>query len=608
LNIKITQHLLKIFLKFTTMIKKRSLLTRSSFAVVISLFIITQSCKKSKIDSPWSVPTLSTSEVLGITEISAIAGGDIISNGGTTVTASGVCWSINNNPTIDDNLTADGSDSGIFSSNILELTSNTTYYVRAYATNSEGTGYGNIVSFTTNGVPTLTTNEVTNITPTSAVGGGNITNDGGSAVYERGICWSKSDNPTLIDDKTADGNGIGTFTSNITGLSDGSIYYARAYAINNSGTSYGNTVSFSTQPATLATVTTNSISNESQTTANCGGDVTSSGGATVTARGVCWSLNSNPTLFDNFTTDGYGTGSFNSSITGLSSGTFYYVRAYATNKVGTSYGDNELCITLDATLPILNTTSITSIANTSAISGGNISSDGSSTIIARGVCWSTSPNPTTANIKTSNGSGIGTFTSNITGLTGGETYYVRSYATNGVGTAYGNQLTFKTPLVIGQSYQGGIVAYILQSGDPGYDANMQHGLIAAANDASGNIRWHNGTNVTTAATGIILGTGNSNTTKIINVQGGTSTTYAAGLAKAYNAGTYTDWYLPSRDELTKLYLNRIAIGGFDYSISTIYWSSTESTSSGASSRNFANGALLTNTKSTISRVRAVRSF
>lgn len=590
------------------MIKNRSIWIRSSFALVTSLLIITQSCKKSKIDSPWSVPTVSTSQVLGITETSVIAGGDIISNGGTTVTASGVCWSANNNPTIDDNLTTDGSDSGVFLSNISDLTRNTTYYVRAYATNSEGTGYGDVVSFTTNGVPTLTTNEVTNITPTSAVGGGNITNDGGSAIYERGICWATTDNPTLADEKTADGNGLGAFTSNITGLSDGSIYYARAYAINSSGTSYGNIVSFSTQPATLATLTTNSITNETQTTANCGGDITSSGGATVTDRGVCWSLNSNPTILDNFTRDGSGIGSFNSSITGLSSGTIYYVRAYATNKVGTSYGDNELCITLDATIPTLTTSSITSITNTTAISGGNISSDGTSTIIARGVCWSTSPNPTTANTKTSNGSGIGAFTSNITGLTGGETYYVRSYATNGVGTAYGNQVTFKTPLVIGQSYQGGIIAYILQSGDPGYDANVQHGLIAAANDAIGKIRWHNGTNVTTGATGIVLGTGNSNTTKIINVQAGTSTTYAAGLAKAYNAGSYNDWYLPSRDELNRLYLNRLAIGGFDYSISTIYWSSTETSSSGASSRNFANGATLNDTKSTTSRVRAVRTF
>lgn len=571
------------------------------------LILLSQSCKKSKIDSPWSTPTITTSEISNITETTATAGADIVSNGGNAVTESGVCWSTNENPTIEDNLTKEEADSGVFLSSISGLISNTKYYVRAYATNGEGTGYGNSVSFTTNGVPTLTTNEVTSITPTTAIGGGNVTNDGGSAVTARGICLATTENPTLADIKTVNGAGLGAFTSDITGLADGAVYYVRAYATNSSGTSYGNSVSFSTQAATLPVLTTASISNTTQTTANCGGDITSSGGATVTARGVCWSLSTNPTISDDLTSDGNGIGSFNSSITGLSSGKFYYVRAYATNKVGTSYGDNELCVTLDATEPILTTTSITTITNTTAISGGSISSDGGSTIIERGVCWAPYLNPITFNSKTSNGAGTGVFTSNLTGLTGGVTYFVRAYATNAVGTSYGANLTFKTPFVIGQSYAGGIIAYILQSGDPGYDANVQHGLIAAANDATVTIRWYNGTYVTTYATGTALGTGFSNTYNIIWNQGATSTTYAAGLAEAYNAGTYTDWYLPSKDELNKLYINRFAIGGF---MQSNYWTSTELSSNyiAAWAQNFQSGNQGTLDKVYGCRIRAVRTF
>jgi hypothetical protein len=193
------------------------------------------------------IPTVTTAEVTDIQGETATCGGNVTDNCGLAVIARGVCWSTSPNPTLDDSHTTNGSGNGSFSSSITGLTISTTYYVRAYATTSAGTGYGEQVSFTTrNGIPTVTTVEVTSIDNGWANSGGNITDDGGLAVTARGVCWSTSPSPTLADAHTSNGYGAGSFSSHITGLSMSTTYYVRAYATNSFVTVYGNQLSFTT--------------------------------------------------------------------------------------------------------------------------------------------------------------------------------------------------------------------------------------------------------------------------------------------------------------------------------------------------------------------------
>lgn len=198
---------------------------------------------------------------------------------------------------------------------------------------------------------------------------------------------------------------------------------------------------------TLASITTTPASAIDNNSALSGGNITNDGGDSIIQRGICWDTIHNPTKNNNHTTNGTGIGTFTSSITSLLPATTYYVRAYAVNSAGTAYGNEEHFTTTSVVvvIPTLITTSITELLSTSAKSGGNIISDGGAAVTTRGVCWGTTNNPTVAlPTKTIDGSGSGNFISNITGLTANTTYFIRSYATNSAGTAYGNQLTFTT--------------------------------------------------------------------------------------------------------------------------------------------------------------------
>lgn len=196
----------------------------------------------------------------------------------------------------------------------------------------------------------------------------------------------------------------------------------------------------------IPTLTSSALTNITTTSVTGGGVISSDGGAAVTARGVAYGTSASPSVEGTHTTDGTGTGTFTSNITGLTPNTVYHVRAYATNKVGTAYGEDVSFTTTAIVLPTLTTTAATSVAQTTAVAGGNISSDGNGAITARGVCWSTTAGPTITNSLTTDGTGTGSFTSNLASLVPGTVYYIRAYATNSAGTAYGNELTLTTVL------------------------------------------------------------------------------------------------------------------------------------------------------------------
>ena len=152
-------------------------------------------------------------------------------------------------------------------------------------------------------IPTLTTTAVTEITINSATSGGIITKDGGAAVTARGVCWGTTTNPTVTGSHTTDDKGTGSFTSEITGLTPNTLYHVRAYATNSAGTAYGNEVTFTTTPIVLATLTTTAVTSITLTTAVSGGNITSDGNGSITARGVCWATTTGPTIAGNKTSD-----------------------------------------------------------------------------------------------------------------------------------------------------------------------------------------------------------------------------------------------------------------------------------------------------------------
>lgn len=298
-------------------------------------------CKKNE-----EPAVLTTAPVTDITASTAISGGNITSEGGSAITAYGVCWNTTVNPKVTDSKTTDGTGIAQFVSNMTYLQVGTTYHVRAYATNSFGTGYGEDVSFTTLGhAPIATTETATEVTGTTVVLNGTVNaNDLPTAInFEYGTTTSYG-SKVVANQSPLRGNVNMKVSAFFYGLAQGTTYHFRIKAENSLGTVYGGDLTFTTLDfPTFSTATPVSITNNS---AVSGGNITFDGGSAITDRGVCWSISENPTVECPKTSDGAHSGQFTSTLTELMPNTTYYVRAYALNSLGYSYANQLVFKTL----------------------------------------------------------------------------------------------------------------------------------------------------------------------------------------------------------------------------------------------------------------------
>jgi hypothetical protein len=329
---------------------------------------------------------------------------------------------------------------GDYSDLCVDPSNDRTFWFTTEYIGSGGTRKTKIASFQFGNPPIVSTLAATSVTGTSATLNGTVNPNGISTTYYFQYGTTTSYGSTTTSTSAGSGTSAVAVTANLTGLTGGTTYHFRLTATNSDGTIYGNDFSFTPGAAVVSTTTASSITTS---TASSGGNVSSDGGLAVSARGVCWSTSAGPTISGSHTSDDSGTGTFTSSLTGLLINTTYYYRAYATNSSGTYYG-SELSFSTLSGIPTITTTTATSITATTATSGGNITADNGLTVTARGVCWSTSSSPTIAGSHTTNGSGIGSFTSSLTGLSPSTTYYYRAYATNSSGTYYAVQYSFTT--------------------------------------------------------------------------------------------------------------------------------------------------------------------
>ena len=397
------------------------------------------------------LPALSAMKVTGVTASSATFTCNVTSHSGETASEVGFYYSTD--PKVDVTTAQKVSDtytSDAFTLTAKNLSPEQTYYVKAYAKNSVGEAYSSVVSFETisdalENLPSFSAMKISDVTTTSATFTCTVTDYGIDVVSEVGYYVGKDEDVDVTTAiKVSEVFTSMTFTLTVEGLEVGQDYFVKAYALNSAGEGYSDISTFKTT-STAPSVRTLGSSELSATSAELSGEVTDDNGEIITERGFVWMKGSGtPTTSSSKLTADGTMGAFTATLTDLSPNQIYSYRAYAINSMGTSYGE-VMTFEIQVDLPTVTTDEVTDITDFSAVSGGNVTADGGADILAKGIVWSRSKNPTVdLETKTDEGTGLGSFTSTMSNLTSGSTYYVRAYATNVAGTGYGEEMEFKT--------------------------------------------------------------------------------------------------------------------------------------------------------------------
>lgn len=431
----------------------RVLYGKLKYPVCMALCCILWTCTKDAVP-PRGITNrveIKTADIRSQTSDSALSGGVILTDGGDSIIERGVCWSAVDTPRAEGpNRSIDGKGVGTFTSRLKPLNPNTKYLVRAYAKNTQGLLYGNILTFTTpSKPPTVVTVSATSVTHVTATLNGNVTSDGGATVTERGMLWSRNNPmPDWSDSILPCGSGTGAFSGNAKGLTGSTRYYFRAWAKNAQGTSLANnSMVFNTEPPQLPILGAIGLNNIGRVSVDATSSIVSNEGAQTSRYGFCWSTSPNPNVNSpgRRILSGAKLGAFTEQLTGLTSGTTYYLSAFAENQAGIAYSTPVTFTTLPQTPPTVTMTAVGSVGISSASLSGNVTDDGGANVSARGFYISLTNPPTSSSTAVPAGLGTGAFTGTATGLVPSRTYFVRAYAVNQVATVLSsNTLTFTT--------------------------------------------------------------------------------------------------------------------------------------------------------------------